>query len=121
MKYFSNWQPLSNEDRHTALLFGFMRHAPVLHALNPWLSLVLGRDVAAAPLEQGSFWPTFPSRVPGSLLTQPELVFDAHDGRPLTVVVEVKPGYGMLDLAQISREVIDTAAFRKASRVACVM
>src|SRR4051794_30210440 len=108
MKYFSNWQPLLNEDRHTALLFGFLRHAPVSSALNPWLSDVLGRPAQAAPLGQSAFWPTFPSRVPGSLLTQPELVFDAHDGAPITIVVEVKPGYAMLDLSQVAREVVDT-------------
>ena len=121
MKYLANWQPLLNEDRHTALLFGFMRHAPLASALNPWLSSVLDRPVEAASLSHGAFWPTFPSRVPGSLFTQPELVFDVHDGAPLTVVVEVKPGFSMQLLDQISREVIDTAAERGVGRVACIM
>jgi hypothetical protein len=28
MKFYSIWQPLKNEDAHTALAFGFVRHAP---------------------------------------------------------------------------------------------
>jgi hypothetical protein len=120
MKYLSNWQPLVNEDRHTALLFGFMRHAPV-EALDSWLSLTLGRSVEAVPLRQQAFWPNLPSVIPGSLMTQPELVFEADDGSPLTVVVEVKPGYSMLELDQICREVVDVANARGASRVSCLM
>lgn len=61
MKYLSNWQPLVNEDRHTALLFGFMRHAPVESALNPWPSAVLGRPMRARALTQDAFWPNLPS------------------------------------------------------------
>lgn len=121
MKYLSNWQPLANEDRHTALLFGFMRHAPVAAALNPWLSRVLDKPVNATPLSQQAFWPSLRSVVPGSVRTEPELVFFADDGAPLTVVVEVKPGYGMLQLDQICREVVDVASATGASRVACVM
>jgi hypothetical protein len=120
VKYLSNWQPLVNEDRHTALLFGFMRHAPI-DALNSWLSSILDRPVEATPLGQHAFWPNLPSVMPGSVITQPELVFDADDGSPVTVVVEVKPGYDMLELGQICREVVDVANARSALRVSCVM
>lgn len=122
MKYLSNWQPLTNEDRHTALLFGFMRHAPVHNALNPWLLEVLGRRVDAEPLSQNTFWPRLPSIVPGSATTEPEIVFRAQDeDGPFTVVVEVKPGYGMMGPDQICREVVDVASSSDASRVACLM
>lgn len=121
MKFLSNWQPLINEDRHTALLFGFMRHAPAASALNPWLSRVLGRSAEAEPLGQHEFWPNLRSVVPGSVSTQPELLLRANDGAPLTVVIEVKPGYGMLQLGQICREVVDTASATGAARIACVM
>lgn len=121
MKYFAHWQPLQDEDKHTALLFGFLRHAPLDAGLNPWLQATLGRPLEATPLAPSDFWPRYASLVEGSAHTEPELVFAASDGRPLTVVIEVKPGYGMLMLPQIAREVIDTANARGSQRVACVM
>jgi len=123
MKYLSHWQRLDNEDKHTALLFGFLRHAPVESALNPWLTSILKRQVTAEPLEQSSFWPRLRSIVPGSLLTEPELVFQADDGKPLplSVVIEVKPGHDMHYLDQVRREVVDVASARGARRIACVM
>jgi hypothetical protein len=87
MIFLSNSQPLLNEDRHTALVFGFMRHAPTNLALNPWLSKVLGRSVEALPLRQHDFWPTLTSRVPGSVRTESELAFEADDGQRLIVVL----------------------------------
>jgi hypothetical protein len=121
MKYLSKWQPLDNEDEHTALLFGFLRHAPVEYALNPWLTSILEREVKADPLGQTAFWPRLRSIVPGSFLTEPELVFQAYDGLPLSVVIEVKPGHDMLYLDQVRREVVDVANARGARRIACVM
>jgi hypothetical protein len=54
MKYFSGWQPLVHEDQYTALLFGFMRHAPAALALSPWLSGLFGRPVELpAPMGRG--------------------------------------------------------------------
>src|SRR5207247_6279670 len=97
------------------------RHAPVVAALDPWLSRTLGRPVAAEPLQQHSFWPRLRSVVPGCDETVPELVFAADDGRPLLVVVEVKPGYDMFSFEQISREIIDVAHTHQAPRIACVM
>jgi hypothetical protein len=95
MKFFSKWQPLRDEDAHTALVFGFLRHAPTSVALDVWLTRVLGREVRASRLKPESFWPSLISVVPGSSYTEPEIVFSVDDGQPLTVVVEVKPGYGM--------------------------
>jgi hypothetical protein len=46
----------------------------------------------AEPLEAASFWPTFVSVAEHSSFTVPELVFQAEDGQPLTIVVEVNPG-----------------------------
>jgi hypothetical protein len=40
---------------------------------------------------------------------------------PLTVVIEVKPGYDMFTLAQLGREVVDVAHATRARRIACVM
>ena len=113
MKYFANWQPLRNEDAHTSLVFGFMRHAPVTNALNPWLSEVLGRPVLAESIEPGEFWPVYPSRIEGHHRTEPELVFDADDGRPLVVIVEAKPGFGQHLKAQITREIVDASSLRE--------
>ena len=57
MSFYSRWQPLVDEDRHTALVFGFFRHAPVADALEPWLERVIGRPLKATPLRPDSFWP----------------------------------------------------------------
>ena len=122
MGFYSCWQPLADEDRHTALVFGFLRHAPVRLALGPWLSGVLGRSVAPEPLAPESFWPELPSIVDGQTVTIPELVFEATDERgPITVVIEVKPGSGVHTFEQISREVIDTANHHRSRRIAVVM
>lgn len=122
MGFYSQWQPLVDEDRHTALVFGFFRHAPVALALRPWLSRVLGRPVEPEPLEPTSFWPALPSSGDGPTVTVPELVFDAVDARgALKVVVEVKPGSDMHRLEQIRREALDTATHSGSSRVAVVM
>src|SRR6266849_8616996 len=122
MSFYSRWQTLIDEDRHTALVFGFFRHAPVSIALEPWLTQVLARPVRPQPLRPGSFWPVLPSIVAGWTSTEPELVFDASDDvGPLKVVVEVKPGSEMHTFEQISREVLDVATVTGASRIALVM
>jgi len=121
VSFYSRWQPLLDEDRHTALVFGFLRHAPVALALGPWLEQVLDRKVKPTALQPSSFWPNLPSVVEGSEWTEPELVFDADDGQTLKVIVEVKPGYDMHLLAQISREVIDVAKTSGVKRIAIVM
>jgi hypothetical protein len=121
VSFLSRWQPLRDEDAHTALVFGFLRHAPTAVALDRWLRSTLARPVSAVPLPETSFWPTFSSIVRGSQYTEPELVFAADDGAQLTVIVEVKPGYDMFNLAQLSREVIDVANETDARRIACVM
>ena len=121
MKYFSHWQPLRDEDAHTALVFGFFRHAPTSIGLDVWLTRVLGRPVSAAGLAPPSFWPHLVSVVPGSSYTEPEIVLAANDPEPLTVVIEVKPGYGMHAIEQIRREVVDVASAHASSRVACIM
>jgi hypothetical protein len=121
MKFFATWQPLRNEDAHTALVFGFMRHAPNELALDPWLSEVLGRPVTTQALGTEAFWPSYPSVVAGRTRTEPELVIDANDGRPLRVVIEAKPGFGQHDFGQIAREIVDVASADGADRVALVM
>jgi hypothetical protein len=73
VKFFATWQPLHNEDAHTALAFGFMRHAPTEEALAPWLAEVLGREVTPEPLEHENFWPTYGSVVESSQWTEPEI------------------------------------------------
>lgn len=105
MKYFSSWQPLIDENAHTALTFGFLRHAPPAAALEPWLSCVLERPVTAPPLGVARFWPRYQSIVEGHLWTEPELVLQADDGSPLTVVIEAKPGYAQQRREQVVREV----------------
>src|SRR5688572_22230418 len=52
LTFLSHWQPLRNEDAHTALVFGFLRHADPEYGLGPWLTSVLQRErpVTAAPL-----------------------------------------------------------------------
>jgi hypothetical protein len=121
MKFFSKWQPLRDEDAHTALVFGFFRHAPTSAGLDLWLTRVLGREVKASVLTPASFWPSLVSVVPGSSYTEPELVFTASDHQPLTVVIEVKPGYAMHALEQIRREIVDVANVHGPTRIACVM
>jgi hypothetical protein len=121
MTYFSRWSPLHDENAHTALTFGFLRHAPVEQALAPWLSEVLGRPVTTTVLTPDNFWPTYRSIVDGSKWTEPELVFDADDGSRLTIVVEAKPGYDQQRREQITREIIDAAHAEESERVACIM
>jgi hypothetical protein len=122
MGFYSQWQPLVDEDRHTALVFGFFRHAPVALGLAPWLSGVLGRPVAPHPLEPASFWPALPSTSDGQAMTVPELVFDATDSSgELKVVIEVKPGSDMHRLDQIRREALDAAERSGTARVVVVM
>lgn len=121
MSFLSRWQPLNDENAHTALVFGFLRHAPAQAALDVWLSRTLGRSVSAEPFERSCFWRTVPSVIPGSHYTEPELVLIADDGAPLTVVVEVKPGYDMHAVEQIAREVIDVSHDSRERRIACVM
>jgi hypothetical protein len=121
VSFYSRWQPLVDEDRHTALVFGFLRHAPADLGLGPWLEEVLRRTVSAIALEPSSFWPNLPSVVVGSVSTVPELVFEADDGQPLNVIVEVKPGFGMHYIDQIAREATDVASSTGATRIAVVM
>jgi hypothetical protein len=123
VKFYSNWLPLKNEDAHTALVFGFLRHAPVDLALNPWLKGILGRDVLAARLEPMAFWPRFPSMLGDQHITEPDLAFpiDAGEGNPCWVIVEAKPQYMQHTADQLSREVIDTVRGTGAQRVALIM
>ena len=119
--YYVHWQPLVDENAHTALAFGFLRHAPVDQGLNPWLTEVLGRPTRGKPLSPEDFWPRYPSLLSGSHWTEPELVFDAHDQEAMKVIIEAKPGYGQQRREQITREIIDTARAEKASRIVCIM
>lgn len=124
MSFFAHWQPLVDEDAHTALTFGFLRHAPVEHVLQPWLAKVLERDrtVTVARLGRDDFWRSYESILHDSKTTVPELVFEANDGEPLVVVVEAKRGFGQQRLNQITREVVDVAnVTNDARRVVCVM
>ena len=122
LKYFSVWQPLVDEDAHTALVFGFLRHAPATYALNPWLSQALDRAVTALPPEPVSFWPTYASVMEGHHRTEPELVFDAVDELgQLTIIIEAKPGFDQHTDAQVTREIIDAASNERAPRVALIM
>src|SRR5438045_2454534 len=121
MSFLARWQPLHHEDAHTALVFGFFRHAPTHAALDVWLSRALGRPVTAEPFDRSCFWPTFASVIAGSQYTVPELVLPTDDGAPLTVVIEVKPGYDMHAAEQIGREMIDVAHDSRLERIACVM
>lgn len=122
MKLYSVWQPLTSEDARTALVFGFLRHAPVDYGLTPWLSDVLGRPISAVALRPEHFWPRYISHVDGHQSTEPELVFDAveSDGRDLAVIVEAKPGYGMHRVEQLTREVVDTARGKPAERLVLI-
>jgi hypothetical protein len=64
MTLYAIWQPLDNEDQRTALVFGFLRHAPPEHGLSPWLTDILGRRVTAKALEPEDFWPGYTSHMP---------------------------------------------------------
>jgi hypothetical protein len=124
LKFYTRWQRVAGEDARTALVFGFMRHAPAACALNPWLTEVLGRPVEAEPLEPASFWPSYASTT--ASWTEPDLGFPANDGRPLWVIVEAKAGYAQHTSEQIKREVVDTARDERAraqgaSRIAVIM
>lgn len=122
MKFFSRWQPLVDEDAHTALVFGFMRHAPVKAMLEPWLTNLLGRHVTVdETLAPHDFWPNSRSLMEGRTRTEPDLVFAADDGRPLLIVVEVKPSFGQHYVEQIVREAVDTAGDRWPARLAVIM
>jgi hypothetical protein len=121
VKFYSSWQPADPEDARTALVFGFMRHAPVAHALRPWLSDVLQRDINAESLEAEDFWPQFPSLFEGQQRTEPEIVFEGDDGRPLVLVIEAKPGYGQHTIDQVSREIVDTINGTNTLRLALIM
>jgi hypothetical protein len=121
MKLYQHWLPLELEDHQTALVFNALRHLPARQALEPWLSQALERPVTAGPLEVENFWPRLPSIIEGSTITEPELVFDADDGRPLLVVIENKPWVGGHTLDQITREAVDAAAAKNPKRVALVM
>jgi hypothetical protein len=122
MKLYSRWQQADPEDARTALVFGFMRHASVGAALRPWLADVLERDVQELkPLLIDDFWPQMVSTFDGQQRTEPDLVFEADDGSPLLVVVEVKPGYGQHTLDQVKREIVDTINDARPERVALIM
>jgi hypothetical protein len=121
LKLYENWLPPDSEDAQTALVFGALRHVPVEHGLQAWLSGVLGRQVRATPLEVDDFWPRLPSIVNGSTATEPELVFEVDDGQPLLVVIENKPGYGGHTVEQLSREAVDAAHAHGARRLALIM
>ncbi|MCA1656685.1 MAG: hypothetical protein LC713_03075, partial [Actinobacteria bacterium] len=108
MGYYAHWQPLVDENAHTVLTFGFLRHAPPDSALNPWLSEVLQRAVTCQGLQADAFWPRYRSTVGGSVSTEPEVVFWARDSEPLLVVIEVKPWYGQHAIGQLRREAVDT-------------
>jgi hypothetical protein len=118
MKYFSLWQPLIDEDAHTALVFGFLRHAPSAEALDQWLSNVLERRITAEPPEPDAFWPSYVSVMDGHHRTEPELVLDAVDERGrLIVIIEAKPGFAQHTKAQVTREIIDAASSESSERV----
>ena len=121
MSFFTHWQPLHNEDAHTALVFGYLRHAPAAHGLEPWLTATLGRPVTAPQLEPESFWPAYLSGGEGQQRTLPDLAFDANDGERLLVLVEVKPGFLGHDFDQISREIIDAHTHTGGNRIALIM
>jgi hypothetical protein len=120
MSLYSSWQPLVDENGQTALVFGFMRHAPVASALRPWLADVLGRNVSVQPIDAEHFWPRFRSIVDGYSWTEPDIVFGADDGGPVVVIVEAKPGPGGHTAEQLVREVIDTVHATDSQRVAMI-
>src|SRR3954468_12904307 len=87
LSFFAYWQPLHNEDAHTALVFGYLRHAPEKHALEAWLLAPVGRTVRVPAPARDGFWPTYLSRHDEHKRTVPDLAFDAFedDGEPLLV------------------------------------
>lgn len=121
MKFESHWQPLRNEDAQTALVFGFLRHAPTSLALDVWLSDLLKRPATGSPLEVTSFWPRYPAGQDGGVFTEPDVVIDADDGQPLLVIVECKPLYGQHTPEQLAREAVDAARHLEPERVAVVL
>lgn len=122
VSFFAAWQPLKNEDAQTALVFGYLRHAPPETALSPWLSEVLGRRVRCDPLDVADFWPTYKSMIAGRLRTTPELVFTAEDSDgDVTVVVEAKRVPEGHEVGQLIREAIDAATDLGSTRLALVM
>jgi hypothetical protein len=121
VKFFSRWQRPEIEDHLTALVLGFMRHAPVALACSPWLSEVLGRPVRVESITVGDLWPNFPTLAKDGMRTEPDAVLRVEDGSPLLVVIEVKPDEGAQSLAQLRREAVDVAAATGAGRVAVVM
>lgn len=121
MKLYSVWQPLDDEDQRTAMVFGFLRHAPAEHGLSAWLTGILGRSVSAEPLEPEDFWPGYKSHMPGRTWTYPELVFGAEDGLgPLHVVIEAKSGPAMHYEEQLVREAVDIVHEEPAPRIALI-
>ncbi|MDQ3608943.1 MAG: hypothetical protein M3459_08590 [Actinomycetota bacterium] len=121
MKFDSNWQPLRNEDAQTALVFGFLRHAPTALALDPWLTETLGVDARGEALTPVSFWPHYPAQDPGQTYTEPDLVVKADDGKPVLVVVEAKPTHGGHTGEQLRREAVDVASRGAPTRVVVVL
>jgi len=121
VKFDSHWQPLRNEDAHTAMVFGFLRHAPTSFALDPWLAEVLDRPAVGEPLDVSSFWPHYVSSEDDRAFTEPDVVIQADDGQPLLVVVEVKPAYGQHTADQLAREAVDAARQGKPERIAVVL
>jgi hypothetical protein len=122
MTFFSAWQPLDSEDSQTALVFGFLRHASVDDALQPWLTETLGRGVRLAALTIANFWPSYVSEGAGHARTVPELVFRAEDDNgEFVVVVEAKRMPADHDIAQLAREAVDAARATEATRLAVIM
>lgn len=108
----SVWQRADSEDERTALVFGFLRHAPVDVALQPLLEGILGVAVRVDPLERRHFWPAFPS---GSGRVIPDLCFPAAvAGERAMVVVEAKRTTEPHPRVQIRAEA--AAAARDSSR-----
>lgn len=120
MKFYSVWQPLKNEDAHTALVFGFLRHAPPELALRPWLKEIVGGEVVAGPLAPGEFWPRYPSSVDEHKATEPDLAFPV-DGGNSWVIIEAKPLYKQHEPGQLGREVVDTVRATGAKRATVIM
>jgi hypothetical protein len=118
MKFYSVWQPLKNEDAHTALVFGFLRHAPPELALQPWLQKVLGPGVKIGSLSADRFWPRYPSS--DQEVTEPDLAFPV-DGGDSWVIIEAKPSYQQQAAAQLTRDVLDTVSATGASQVILIM
>lgn len=122
MSFYSAWQPLETEDAQTALVFGFLRHAPAELALRPWLAKTLKRDASAGPLQLDDFWPSYRSALAKHTRTVPELVFHAEDDRgELVIAIEAKRHPGGHDLPQLVREAVDTARANEAQRIAVIM